>query len=327
MKAIIRTKAGKNLSTMVIQELPSPEPLPGQIKIRVQSSRINPVDIDLMKGMPFLKYQNPQIGGVDGAGEVLAVGSEIQQFKPGDQVFFYRKFTDIGTWAEEVVLDAKDAAHVPSNLSTLEAGAITLPLLTAYEALKELDAQAGERILIHGAGGGVGFQAVQLAKALGLQVIANAGPRDKKALEDLGVKQFINYKKQAFDQVLSPGSVDYIFDVLGGDMLIRSIALKPKKVVSTSFPNIDKLHKTGINMPGWLKWIMRIATSKFPKAANRNSVQLIGQVTGANGQLLQEVADQVKRQQYIVRPFPTLTLKEVATKGLEGSLVGTVLQF
>ena len=141
------------------------------------------------------------------------------------------------------------------------------------------------------------------------------------------MEQFINYKEQAFDQVLSPSSVDYIFDVLGGDMLIRSIALKPKKVVSTSFPNVDKLHKTGINMPTWLTWIMRIASSKFTKAARRNGVQLIGQVTGANGQLLQEAADHVKRQQYIVRPFSTLTLKEVAAQGLEGSPVGTVLQF
>ncbi len=157
MKAIVRTKAGKQLSAMAVQELPSPQPLPQQIKVKVVSSRINPVDIDLMKGMPFLKYKRPQIGGIDGAGEVLEVGTAVTQFKPGDQVFFYRKFTDIGTWAEEIVLEAKDAAIVPANITTQKAGAIALPLLTAYESLRALNPEAGQSVLIHGAGGGVGF--------------------------------------------------------------------------------------------------------------------------------------------------------------------------
>ncbi|MEL7422001.1 MAG: NADP-dependent oxidoreductase [Bacteroidota bacterium] len=327
MKAIIRTKAGKNLSTMLVQDLPEPQPLPKQIKVKVVSSRINPVDIDLMKGMPFLKYKDPQIGGIDGAGEVLEVGTEVTQFKTGDQVFFYRKFTDIGTWAEEIVLDAKDAAKVPPNLSIQEAGAIALPLLTAYEALQALNPERGQSVLIHGAGGGVGFQAVQLVQMMGLHVIANAGPKDQNALKAVGIQQFINYKDQAFDHVLETGSVDYIFDVLGGETLLRSITLQPKKVVSTAYPNTADLHKTGIKMPAFVRWIMNLATRKYPNAARRHQVQLIGQVTGANGTLLQEAADLIEGSTYTVRPFRTLSLAKASAKGLANTPVGTILQF
>ena len=172
MKAIIRTRAGKNLSTMRVQDIPSPTPQAGEVKIKMKASRINPADVDLMKGFPGLKFKSPQIGGVDGAGEIIALGEGVTAFKIGDPVFFYRKFTDIGTWAEEITISAADIALIPKNMSLEQAGGLALPVLTAYESLQSLEPQAGENILIHGAGGGVGFQAVQLAKAMGLTVIA-----------------------------------------------------------------------------------------------------------------------------------------------------------
>jgi len=157
---------------MKVQNIPSQPLKPNQVKIKMVASRINPVDIDLMKGMPFLKYQKPQIGGIDGAGEIIDLGKSVQNFQLGDQVFFYRKFTDIGTWAEVITTNATDIAHIPSNTSLQQAGGIALPLLTAYDALMQLQAQKGEKILIHGAAGGVGFQATQLALELGLKVVA-----------------------------------------------------------------------------------------------------------------------------------------------------------
>ncbi len=162
---------------------------------------------------------------------------------------------------------------------------------------------------------------------MGLQIIANAGPKDQAALEAIGIQQFINYREQTFDHVLATGSVDYIFDVLGGETLLRSIALQPKKVVSTTYPNTADLHKTGIKMPAILRWIMDLATSKYPRAARRNQVQLIGQVTGANGTLLQEAADLIASRPYTVRPFKTISITEASAQGLEKTPVGTVLQF
>ncbi|MBK7912501.1 MAG: NADP-dependent oxidoreductase [Saprospiraceae bacterium] len=229
MQAIIRTKAGKEFSTMKVQNIENSMTQSGELKVKMVSSRINPVDMDLMKGFPTLKYRNPQIGGIDGAGIVLEVAPNVKDFSVGDKVIFYRLFSDIGTWAEEINIPANDCAKIPNNIDVKEAGTIALPLLTAYDSITQLNAKKGEKILIHGVGGGVGFQALQVAKQMGLFVIGTGSQSDKAVLDKAGLDQFIDYKTQDFSQVLRTREVDYVFDVLGEDILKKSIALLPKK--------------------------------------------------------------------------------------------------
>lgn len=231
MKAIIRTKAGKEFSTMKVQNIENPKIQSGEIKVKMVSSRINPVDMDLMKGFPMIKYKNPQIGGIDGAGIIIEIGENVQNFKIGDSIFFYRKFSDIGTWAEEIAIKASDCAKIPSIISTEQAGSLALPLLTAYDSLQKLNAKRGETILIHGAGGGVGFMAVQIAKHLGLKVVGTASEVDIEKLKNAGVEKIVNYKTEDFESVLGKGNVAYVFDTLGDETLSKSIKIQPKKVV------------------------------------------------------------------------------------------------
>lgn len=327
MKAIIRTKGAKQLAGMHVQDIPSQNLEPHQLKIKMASSRINPVDIDLMKGMPFIKYKNPQIGGIDGSGEVIEIGKSVSNFQPGDQVFFYRKFTDIGSWAEEIVIDASHVAKIPSNISPREAGAISLPLLTAYDALQALQPQAGKSILIHGAAGGVGYQAVQIAKRLGLKVIGTAAKEDFEWLEKAGVDQMIDYRSQAFEEVLAEGTVDYVFDTVGGDVLMKSIELKPEKVISVHIADPAFMHKTGIKLPSFLKPVMKMAIKKYLKAGKKHQVEVIGQITGANGSLLAQASKLMSQADYLVKPFSSLALDEVSEKGLSGTKIGTVILF
>jgi len=141
MQAIIRTKAGKEFSTMKVQNIESPKTQSGELKVKMLSSRINPVDMDLMKGFPSLKYKNPQIGGIDGTGIVLEVGENAKDFSVGDKVIFYRLFSDIGTWAEEITIPANYCAKIPSKIEVKDAGTIALPLLTAYDSLTQLNAK------------------------------------------------------------------------------------------------------------------------------------------------------------------------------------------
>lgn len=190
MKAIIRLKAGKEFSTMKIQNIESPKVQSEELKVKMISSRINPVDMDLMKGFPSLNYKNLQIGGIDGSGIVLEVGKGVSDFKVGDKVFFYRMFSDIGTWAEEITIPANYCAKIPNNIEAKEAGAIALPLLTAFDSLQQLNAKKGEKILIHGIGGGVGFQAMQVAKQMGLYVIGTGSQSDKHDLEKAGICKY-----------------------------------------------------------------------------------------------------------------------------------------
>ena len=263
MKAIIRTKEGKEFSTMKVQNIENSKTQSGELKVKMVSSRLNPVDMDLMKGFPTLKYRNPQIGGIDGAGIVLEVAPNVKDFSVGDKVIFYRLFSDIGTWAEEINIPANYCAKIPNNIDVKEAGTIALPLLTAYDSITQLNAKKGEKILIHGVGGGVGFQALQVAKQMGLFVIGTGSQSEKAVLDKAGLDQFIDYKTQDFSQVLKVKEVDYVFDVLGDDILKKSIALQPKKVVSVKFVDTSNMHKAGVNLPGIMKWLMKIHSQTF----------------------------------------------------------------
>lgn len=326
MQAIIRTKAGKEFSTMKVQNIESPKTQSGELKVKMVSSRINPVDMDLMKGFPSLKYKNPQIGGIDGTGIVLEVGENAKDFSVGDKVIFYRLFSDIGTWAEEITIPANYCAKIPSNIEVKDAGTIALPLLTAYDSLTQLNAKKGEKILIHGVGGGVGFQALQVAKQMGLFVIGTGSQSEKAVLDKADLDQFIDYKTQDFSQALKVKEVDYVFDVLGDDILKKSIALQPKKVVSVKFVDTSTMHKAGVNLPGIMKWLMKMMMSKFVKLAKKNNVELIGQVTGANGKMLQKAVDLISVN-YISRNFKSLSLTDISTNGLTKTDVGKVIVF
>lgn len=326
MQAIIRTKAGKEFSTMKIQEIESPRTQAGELKVRMVSSRINPVDMDLMKGFPTLKYKNPQIGGIDGAGVVREVGSGVSNFKVGDKVFFYRLFSDIGTWAEEITLKAADCAKVPDNIDVKEAGAIALPLLTAYDSIMQMKPKKGESILVHGVGGGVGFMALLVAKQMGLKVVGTASQNDEAMVEKAGLNQFIDYKTQDFSQVLKAKEVDYVFDLLGDEVLKKSIVLQPKKIVSVKVVDTETMSKTGVNMSSILKFLMKLMMSKFYKLAKKNNVELIGQVTGANGKMLQEAINLIASQ-FIHRPYTFRSLEDISVNGLSKNDIGKVITF
>lgn len=326
MKAILRTKAGKEFSTMKVQNIESPKIELDELKVKMISSRINPVDMDLMKGFPSLKYKNPQIGGIDGAGIVLEVGQNVKDFSVGDKVIFYRLFSDIGTWAEEISIPSNYCAKIPTKLDVKEIGSIALPLLTAYDSLIQLNAKKGEKILIHGVGGGVGFQALQVAKQMGLFVIGTGSQSDKAVLDKAGLDQFIDYKTQDFSYVLKVKEVDYIFDLIGDDILKKSITLQAKKVVSVKFVDTSTMHKAGVNMPGILKLLMKMMMSKFVKLAKKNNVELIGQVTGANGKMLQKAVDLISAN-YISRDFKSLSLADISTNGMTKTDVGKVIIF
>lgn len=326
MNAIVRTKAGDEFSTMKVQSLERPITKSDELKVKMVSSRINPVDMDLMKGFPSLKYKNPQIGGIDGAGIVIEVGQNVKDFYLGDKVFFYRLFSDIGTWAEEITIPSQYCAKIPANINDKQAGSIALPLLTAYDSLTRLNAKKGEKILIHGVGGGVGFHALQVAKQMGLFVIGTGSQSDKVVLDKAGLDQFIDYRSQDFSKVLKPTEVDYVFDLLGGDILKKSIYLHPKKVVSVKFVDTSQMYKAGVSLPGMLKWLMKMMMLKYAVLAKKHNVELIGQVTGANGVMLQKAADLLQNK-YVHKDFTALPFSEIINKGLTKNDIGKVIVF
>jgi NADPH:quinone reductase-like Zn-dependent oxidoreductase len=203
--------------------LPEPPVGPDTVLVRVHAAGVNPVDMGIRAGRLAGAYPHhfPITPGWDVAGVVEAVGPAIVHFKAGDEVFGYVRRDDVqwGTAAELVPAPQRCLAHKPQSLSFAEAGALPLAGLTAYQALTEaLDVQEGDRVLVHRAAGGVGFNAVQIAVALGAHVIGTASPRNHGFLKDAGAAEVLDYNAGPISAQLSE-PVDAVLDLVGGDAL------------------------------------------------------------------------------------------------------------
>ncbi|MER5741159.1 MULTISPECIES: NADP-dependent oxidoreductase [unclassified Streptomyces] len=175
---------------LTVTELPVPTPRSGQILVRTAASGVNPVDLLVRSGAMAenISHPFPLVLGWDLSGTVVAVGDGVDRFSPGDRVVAMsaQYATGIGTHAEYVALPAAIAAHAPRTVGQVEAAALPLAGLTAFQALEKLAPRPGERLLISGAVGAVGGFATQLAASRGVEVIALARPQDARLAKELG---------------------------------------------------------------------------------------------------------------------------------------------
>ncbi len=225
MKAVLMTAAGEP-EVLQLQELPEPKiQKETEILVRLHAAGVNPIDTKLRKRGTFYPDQMPAILGCDGAGVVEAVGSGVQRFRVGDEVYFCAGGlgqSGSGNYAQMTVVDEPMVAHKPASLSFAEAAAAPLVLITAWEALYDRGRlEAGQRVLIHAGAGGVGHVAIQLAKLKGAEVCTTVGSQDKARLvRQLGADQPILYKQTDFVQAALDWTggegVDLAFDTVGG---------------------------------------------------------------------------------------------------------------
>ena len=225
MKAVLMTAAGEP-EVLQLQEVPEPQiQNDTEILVRLQAAGVNPLDTKLRRRGTFYSDQMPAILGCDGAGVVEAVGSGVQRFRVGDEVYFCAGGlgeSGTGNYAQLTVVDERLVAHKPASLSFAEAAAAPLVLITAWEALYDRGRlEAGQRVLIHAGSGGVGHVAIQLAKLRGAEVCTTVSSQDKARLvRQLGADHPIVYKQTdfvqaAFDWTEGEG-VDLAFDTVGG---------------------------------------------------------------------------------------------------------------
>lgn len=213
-------------------ELPVPQPGPSQILVRVHATALNPTDWK-HRALPGLFLPPPPLVlGWDVSGEVVAIGHGVTLFAPGDEVFGMLPYPHgHGAAAEFVVGPARAFARKPANLDHIQAAAIPLAALTARQALVDTaNIQAGQRVLIHAAAGGVGHFAVQIAKAHGAHVIGTASAANHAFLRDLGADEVIDYRTTDFAEAVR--DVDIALDPLGTETALRSIrTLRPGGIV------------------------------------------------------------------------------------------------
>jgi NADPH:quinone reductase-like Zn-dependent oxidoreductase len=178
------------------EEADQPQPQDGQVLIKVAGTSFNPVDANIRAGYlrEVFPINLPHVPGLDVSGTVAEVGPGVSNVAIGDAVFGFLPMTQDGAAAEYVVAPAEVLAPAPASIPLADAAAIPAAALTAYQALFEhAKLQAGQRILINGAGGGVGGSAVQLAKGAGAYVIATASARSRDAIRSYGADEIVDY--------------------------------------------------------------------------------------------------------------------------------------
>ena len=207
-----------------VREHDDPPVGPDTVLVRAKATSVNPVDWKIRLGYLQAAYPHhlPIIPGWDVSGVVEAVGpAVVTGVEVGDEVWGYVRRDDVkwGTTAELVPAPQRTVVRKPGSLSFEEAAAVPLAGLTAYQALVEaLDVQAGERVLVHAAAGGVGQFAVQIATARGCEVVGTASPQNHSALQELGVSEVIDYRQGPVSEQLS-APVDAVLDLVGGAAL------------------------------------------------------------------------------------------------------------
>ncbi|MBV8978861.1 MAG: NADPH:quinone oxidoreductase family protein [Alphaproteobacteria bacterium] len=222
MKALVCRSLSAGLDGLAFETVSLPPPGPGQVRIRLHAAAVNFPDVLMVQGLYQHKPQLPFTPGMEGAGEIVAVGEEVEALAPGMRVMV----SALGCFAEEVQAEAARVRAIPKGVDDAVAAAFTAAYLTAYVGLVRRAAIGqGEWLLVHGAAGGVGLAAVDLARVLGANVIATASTPDKRRfLEDYGVEHVLapDGFRDSVKALTGGRGADVIYDPVGGDVFDES---------------------------------------------------------------------------------------------------------
>jgi NADPH:quinone reductase-like Zn-dependent oxidoreductase len=270
-------------------EVPRPSPRPDEVLIRVHAASVNPVDVAVRQGYmrTMLWHTLPLTLGWDVSGVVEQVGSHVSRFKPGDAVFAYSDLRRGGAYAEYIALPEREVALKPRTLEHVQAAAVPLTALTAWQALVERAQLApGQTVLIHGGSGGVGTMAIQLAKVRGAKVIATGSAHNLDYLKSLGADEVIDYRATRFEDVVK--EVDVVLDPIAGETQARSWQV---------------LKKGGI--------LVSLLDPSAPKQAEAHGVRGAWFLVSPDAEQLTEMARLIDAGQVRVVVSEVLSLKEV----------------
>jgi NADPH:quinone reductase-like Zn-dependent oxidoreductase len=240
MKAVVIREHG-SFDKLLVEDIPAPEPGPGEVRVNVKASALNHLDTWVRRGVEGFQFPLPIIPGCDGAGVVESVGEGVTGIEPGMETVLSPGVGDHmardygilgetrdGTCAEFIVVPAENVLPKPANLDFGEAAAFPLTFLTAWGMLvRRAQTQAGEWVLVHAGGSGVGVATIQIAKLLGCKVITTASTEEKrnKAL-DLGADYALPYEgfRQEVRAITEKRGIDVVMDHIGPDTFKDSIA-------------------------------------------------------------------------------------------------------
>lgn len=236
MRAIVITKPG-GPEVLELRDVPTPEPAPGQVRVRIHASAVNRADLLQVRGMyPAPADAPPDIPGLEVAGEVDAVGAGVTELAKGDRVF---GVVGGGAYAEHVVVHARTLAHIPKELDFVQAAAVPEAFITAYDAMVlQAKLASGDVVLVHAAGSGVGTAAIQIARAIGARSIGTARTLAKlERARELGMNEGVvavmkDGRPQFADKVLAltgGRGADVCLELIGGNYVPESLQALAEK--------------------------------------------------------------------------------------------------
>ncbi|SOD91396.1 NADP-dependent oxidoreductase [Streptomyces sp. Ag109_G2-15] len=313
MRAITQKTFGGPEVLELVDDAPKPAPGPTQVLVRVRATSVNPVELFVRSGAFPLLGEPPFVLGWDISGVVEQVDPGVHRFKVGDEVYGMPYFpAAAGANAEYLVAPARQLARKPAGISHEEAAALPLVGLTAWHALVEIaQLRPGQRVLIHGAGGGLGHIAVQLAKHLGAEVVGTASAGKHDFLRGLGADQLIDYRTQDYAEVLQDTPVDVVLETLGSGNAERSFGV--------------------LRQGGVLVTAVERTSTTLPELAEQSGVRFAAvgvEPDPAGLEALTELVEAGKLRVHLQQVFPLEKLAEahevLAAGGVQGKLAITV---
>jgi NADPH2:quinone reductase len=228
MKAIVVHQFG-GPEVLKLEEVPKPKPAAGQVLVRIHAAGVNPYDTYMRAGTYAIKPPLPYTPGSDGAGPVEAIGEGVKKVKPGDRV--YTAKTVSGAYAEYALALEEQVHALPDRISFGQGAGVWVPYGTAYHALHHsAGARASETVLVHGASGGVGMAAVQMARAMGLTVFGTAGTvKGAELVKREGAHQVFDHSKAGYQEEIMKATggrgVDIVLEMLANVNLSADLKL------------------------------------------------------------------------------------------------------
>jgi alcohol dehydrogenase len=329
MKAFIIDRYGNN-DVVRPGELSEPEVGDNDVLVEVHAASVNPVDLRIRNGKlkQVVPLRLPIAMGIDFAGVVTRVGSSVQRFKPGDEVYGQSDLERIGTFAEYVATNEDSVALKPPGLTLEEAAAMPMVSLTSWQVLVErANLQKGQKVLIHAGSGGVGSIAIQLAKHLGATVATTASTANVDKVKGFGADIVIDYKKDDFEAVLR--DYDLVLDSVGGETLEKSLrVLKPGGQVISIYGPPDAAYAKDFGLSRFLQVVLGLLSFQIRRKAKRHHVRYSFLFMRPNGDQLREIGSLIDSG--IIRPtvdrvFPFESTREALAYVETGRANGKVV--
>jgi alcohol dehydrogenase len=281
MKSAQIERYGSSEVIEINKNTPVPNISPGKVLVIIKAAGVNPIDWKIREGymQQRISLQFPSTLGMDFSGVIREVGEEVSSdFKQGDEVYGQAGVIKggSGAFAEMAVANAESIAHKPKRLSHVEAAALPLVGVSAWQALVEnIGLSKGQKILIHGGAGGIGSIAIQLAKNLGAYVATTVSTDDRQFVENLGADEIVDYQTQPFEELLH--DYDAVFDTIGGETYTKSFRVLRKGGIIVSMleqPNAELMEHHGAKAISQFTQVNRERLIKLAQWVDQNNIRV-----------------------------------------------------